>query len=76
MNERIEAPEFDGSAPPQAHSKSQYKRLSAQGANVLPPTLEWIGLTGAEVNHIFAANVGYPERMMKEVEALLKDKNT
>ena len=36
---------------------------------------EWAGLTGAEVNHIFAANVGYPERMMKEVEALLKDKN-
>ena len=47
-----------------------------QGANVLPPTLEWIGLTGVEVNHIFAANVGYPERMMKEVEAKLKDKNT
>ena len=37
MNERIEAPEFDGSAPTQAHSKSQYKRLVAQGANVLPP---------------------------------------
>ena len=67
---------MDGSAPIKAHSKSQYKRLSAQGANVLPPTLEWIGLTGVEVNHIFAANVGYPERMMKEVEALLKDKNT
>ena len=29
---------MDGSAPIQAHSKSQYKRLSAQGANVLPPT--------------------------------------
>ena len=28
----------DGSAPIKAHSKSQYKRLSAQGANVLPPT--------------------------------------
>ena len=38
MNERIEAPEFDGSAPIKAHSKSQYKRLVAQGANVLPPT--------------------------------------
>ena len=36
----------------------------------------WVGLTGAEVNHIFAANVGYPERMMKEVEAKLKEKNT
>ena len=66
----------DSGAPTQAHSKSQYKRLVTQGANVLPPTLEWIGLTGVEVNHIFAANVGYPERMMKEVEALLKDKNT
>ena len=37
---------------------------------------EWVGLTGVEVNHIFAANVGYPERMIKEVEAKLKDKNT
>ena len=36
---------------------------------------EWVGLTGAEVNHIFAENVGYPERMMKEVETLLKEKN-
>lgn len=36
---------------------------------------EWVGLTEAEVNHIFAANVGYPERMMKEVEAKLKEKN-
>ena len=47
----------------------------SQGANVLPPTLEWIGLTGVEINHIFAANVGYPERMMQEVEAKLKEKN-
>ena len=36
---------------------------------------EWVGLTGTEVNHIFAKNVGYPERMMKDVENLLKDKN-
>ena len=36
---------------------------------------EWVGLTGVEVNHIFAANVGYPERMMKEVEAKLKEDN-
>ena len=35
----------------------------------------WVGLAGTEINHIFAANVGYPERMMKEVETLLKDKN-
>ena len=36
----------------------------------------WVGLTGVEINYIFAVNVGYPERMMQEVEALLKDKNT
>jgi hypothetical protein len=36
---------------------------------------EWEGLTGAEINHIFAANVEYPERMMQAVEALLKEKN-
>ena len=36
---------------------------------------EWVGLTGVEVNHILAANVGYPERMMKEVEAKLKEDN-
>ena len=29
---------MEGSAPIKAHSKSQYKRLVAQGANVLPPT--------------------------------------
>ena len=27
----------DSGAPTQAHSKSQYKRLVTQGANVLPP---------------------------------------
>jgi len=41
-----------------------------------PQKREWVGLTGTEINHIFAANVGYPERMMKEVETLLKEKNT
>ena len=35
----------------------------------------WVGLTGTEVNHIFAAYVGYPERMMKEVENFLKERN-
>ena len=29
---------MNGSAPTQAHSKTEYKRLVAQGANVLPPT--------------------------------------
>jgi hypothetical protein len=36
---------------------------------------QWVGLTGTEINRICAANVGYPERMMKEVENLLKEKN-
>jgi hypothetical protein len=35
----------------------------------------WVGLTGTEINHIFAANVGHPERMVQAVEALLKEKN-
>ena len=39
------------------------------------PKREWVELTGVEINHIFAANVGYPERMMKEVAKLLKEKN-
>ena len=37
---------------------------------------EWVGLTGTEINHVFASNVGYPEHMMREVEALLKERNT
>ena len=36
---------------------------------------EWVGLTGTEINHIFAKNIGYQERMMKDVENLLKEKN-
>ena len=36
---------------------------------------EWVGLTGTEINHIFAANVGYPERMCRAIEAKLKEKN-
>ena len=36
---------------------------------------QWVGLIGTEINRICAANVGYPERMMKEVENLLKEKN-
>jgi len=35
----------------------------------------WVGLTGVEVNHVFAKNVGYPERIIKAVENLLKEKN-
>jgi hypothetical protein len=36
---------------------------------------EWVGLTGTEINHIFAANIGYPERMCRAIEAKLKEKN-
>ena len=36
----------------------------------------WVGLTGLELNHIYAANVGYPERMCRAIEAKLKEKNT
>ena len=36
---------------------------------------EWVGLTGTEINHIFAANAEYPERMIQAAEALLKEKN-
>jgi len=55
------------------------ERLEAHAAPHLefnPEKKPWVGLTGVEINHIFAANVGYPERMMREVEKLLKDKNT
>jgi len=40
-----------------------------------PPRKPWVGLTGTEINHIFAANVGYPERMCLAIEAKLKEKN-
>jgi hypothetical protein len=40
-----------------------------------PPRKPWVGLTGTEINHIFAANVGYPERMCRAIEAKLKEKN-
>jgi len=40
-----------------------------------PPRKPWVGLTGTEINHIFAANVGYPERMCLVIETKLKEKN-
>jgi len=40
-----------------------------------PPRKPWVGLTGTEINHIFAANVGYPERMCLAIESKLKEKN-
>lgn len=41
----------------------------------LPMKRPWVGLTGLELNHIFAANVGYPERMCRAIEAALRSKN-
>ena len=41
----------------------------------LPMKRPWVGLTGLELNHIFAANVEYPERMCRAIEAKLKEKN-
>ena len=41
----------------------------------LPMKRPWVGLTGLELNHVFAANVGYPERMCRAIEAKLKEKN-
>jgi hypothetical protein len=58
--------------------KKMFDRLNPPGTPPFKPYFskrEWVGLTGVEINHIFAANVGYPERMMKEVAKLLKEKN-
>ena len=41
----------------------------------LPMKRPWVGLTGLELNHIFAAHVEYPERMCRAIEAKLKEKN-
>jgi hypothetical protein len=49
------------------------KRVQALEQKLAKP---WQGLTGTEINHIFAANVGYPERMCRAIEAKLKEKNT
>jgi hypothetical protein len=48
------------------------KRVQALEDKLTKP---WQGLTGTEINHIFAANVGYPERMCCAIEAKLKEKN-
>jgi hypothetical protein len=49
--------------------------VDAVKAATAPPRKPWQGLTGTEINHIFAANVGYPERMCHAIEAKLKEKN-
>ena len=50
-------------------------RLTITHLRVKLEKKDWVGLTGTEINHIFAKNVGYQERMMKDVENLLKEKN-
>ena len=57
-------------------NKERLKTHAAPRLEFNPEKKQWVGLTGVEINHIFAANVGHPERMMKAVENLLKDKNT
>jgi hypothetical protein len=52
-----------------------YSNMIGQPLYTAPPRKEWVGLTGTEINHIFAANVEYPERMCHAIEAALKDKN-
>jgi len=54
--------------------KAYYEKMGAQREEMLGKK-EWVGLTGTEINHIVAANVGYPERMVQEIEAKLKEKN-
>jgi len=68
-----------------AHAKSLERRLALAVVALKEIRLRthdsvarealWVGLTGTEINHIVAANVGYPKRMMQEVEAKLKEKN-
>ena len=41
---------MDGSAPIKARSKTEYKRLVAQGANVVPPTLSNGDGVGSDYN--------------------------
>jgi hypothetical protein len=53
--------------------KEAIKELTIE---VRAPKREWVGLTGTEINHIFAANVGYPERMCRAIETKLKELNT
>jgi hypothetical protein len=48
---------------------------SGMALYIAPLRKPWVGLTGIEINHIFAANVGYPERMCRAIEAKLKEKN-
>ena len=41
--------------------------------DALAPMLkkQWVGLTGTEINHILAANVGYPERIIRKEQTPL-----
>ena len=37
---------------------------------------EWVGLTGRETNHLLAANVDCAEKLIRAIEAKLREKNT
>jgi hypothetical protein len=41
----------------------------------LPTNKEWVGLTGQETNHLLAANVDCAEKLIRAIEAKLKEKN-
>ena len=49
--------------------------LTLVNAAIAAERKEWVGLTGWEINRIFAVHAGRSERMMQEVENLLKEKN-
>ena len=73
----------DGAAQPEQESISTNDHLCAMlrqvhdvlACTALPMKRKWVGLTGLELNHIFAAHVEYPERMCRAIEAKLKEKN-
>jgi len=43
--------------------------------NTASPQREWVGLTGQETNHLLAANVDCAEKLIRAIEAKLKEKN-
>ena len=64
------------SSPPQPTKLVGHNLVEILNAAGFYRKKDWVGLTGTEINHIIAANVGYLERMVKEVENLLREKNS
>ena len=50
--------------------------LARFAALVAAAEREWQGLTGQEVNHLLAANVDCAEKLIRAIEAKLREKNT